>query len=529
MDEKTRVIPTSLNQQGNATPNKATTPSTPPQPAVNRGPSSPSSAAVNKVFQPGETGTVQKKRIITGLITGGTLLGLGILTTSFMQKEDVEVPMDQSNVSEPESATAEHSAARRVSITTDHPVSDLMLDDLDLKDAREVAREDLGSYGIFPYRGQLQATATEEEVQEMTPGQRADYLKGIVTHDITNETVNIDGRELEVKVAGMHDFGKVVNHDDGTFYWYDKEGNSTVLENVSENENGQLVRTDPDTGEVTPFNPSLILKNVDEGVIDVAMYPSNVDIVNSSDIVLPGSDTPAVPVDTGTYLVGVDDDGNSIAGWDTDGDGDIDVLAYQYPTSSTVEPTTVAADDHQDVDPNGSFSNGTEDNTNDPEPTSQTNRQLAEETVRHLADEAGIEVDKIKLHETGDGGFDYKVKGDGGKLKGHLSTEDLTAADNSIGEHHPNHDNTEIPQAAIVEEPEHTNDALAPETPVHDVQDTPSAPGVQMYYASNHFEADPRADITQGDVNEASSFGTVNNGPDEFISAGGDFPDDYIN
>lgn len=423
MDEKTiKVIPPNVTPQSNV-PNRPATPA--PQQPINRPPVQAAGNAQNALLKPGQPGTVQKKRIITGVLAAGGLLGGAILLTGHTNPDPaIDVTPAPGSPATAPTATPN----KMVSMTTDHPVCDVLFDDLSPEDAKEVARAEVGPLGIYSHRGRLEVTATEEEIASLTPEERATYLGGIVTHEITGTNVDVTGREMEVHIPGMETYGRVLEHKDGSVYWQDMDGNGTDFENVRkevivDQETGeplinpatgkelfQYVRTDPETGERTPFSFSAILKNVDQGRIDVSIYPSNVEIADDGQVVVPNSDTPIEPIDTGTYLTG-----NGYAGWDTDGDGIID--NYDYDNNDYVH--------RQDMD-----DPIIENDMHSPEVDIRTPREIAMEKAQEMADEAGIDVNKIKLHETDDGGFDYKVKGDGGKLKGHLTVDELRPLSN---------------------------------------------------------------------------------------------------
>jgi hypothetical protein len=421
MDEKTKVIPTNVNPQSNAAQRPATPASQQP---INRPPVSPVNAQ-NSLLKPGQPGTVQKKRIITGVLAAGGLLG-GAFLLSGLRNPDEPVSGEVGKLAGAASTASDGptvSTSKMVSVTTDHPVSDVLVDDLPFDDARDVARAEVGGLAIFSHQGRLHSTATDEEITSLTPDERAQYLQGIVTHEISGTNVDVTGREMEVNVAGMETFGRMMEHKDGSVYWQDMDGNGIDFENVRkevivDQETGeplinsatgkelfQYVRTDPDTGERTLFSPSAILQNVDQGRIDVSIYPSNVEIADDGQVVVPNSNTPVEPIDTGTYLAG-----NGYAGWDTDGDGIID--NYDY-------------DNNDYVQREGTYDPSLEDDIQPAEVDTRTNREIAMEKAQEMAAERGIDVNKIKLHETDDGGFDYKIKGDGGKQTGHFSPDEL--------------------------------------------------------------------------------------------------------
>jgi hypothetical protein len=431
MDEKTRVIPTNVNPQSNA----ANRPATPgPQQPVNRPAVQPAVNAQNSLLKPGQPGTIQKKRVITGFLAVGGLLGGAFLVSGLKNPDETLSEGPGQLAGTPSTAFDEPTAStsKMVSITTDHPVCDVLVDDLSPEDAKEVARAEVGPFGIYSHRGRLEATATEEEVASLTPEQRADYLSGIVTHEISGINVNTTGREMEVHVAGMESYGSILDHADGTVYCLDMDGNASFLENVSSevivdqetgeplinpvtgNELFQHVRTDPVSGEQTLYSPSAILQNVAQGRIDVSMYSSNVEIVDGQ-VVLVESHTPIEPTSQGTYLI-IDDGG---AGWDTDGDGEID--NWEYSTTINGEVSYPVGDEPNLLD-------SSQLNT---EVDLRTDREIAMEKVQTMAEDKGIDVNKIRLHESDDGGFDYKIKGDDGKLKGHLSAEDLRSEESS--------------------------------------------------------------------------------------------------
>ncbi len=410
-DEKTKIIPQNLvNQQRPAPPAG--------QPAV---PKTPFGS-----FLPGQDkSAIQKKKIISGLVIGGGILAGGLLLTSFIQPGD--------ETTEPAEGNAVGGAGGTVPavISTSLPVSGLVADDLSFEDARDLARAEIGADGLFTHQGIIYTTKTEEEMELLTPEERESFMRDVVVepNTIAGTEVDVDGQIMEVKFPLMERYAEVLVDEDGHAYSRDRDGNVNLLDNVAEDETtGGLYRTDPETGEVTQFNPTAILQNVDEGRIDISIYPSDVEITDSGEVMW--QEQPVEPIDTGSYITTYNADGSWTAGYDYDGDGVID---------QAIENSWDTTDADLIVD----------------EPKSEAD--LLNERIAQIADEAGIDdVRKIKIHETEDG-FKVKIKGeDGEKIKLTISHDELqehashdTDTHTSSGEAHdsnsgtqPEHDNS---------------------------------------------------------------------------------------
>ena len=317
----------------------------------------------------------QKKRILPGLLATGGLLAGGLLLTSFQTAGDSK------------ESTPENAASTPAVITTSHPVSELVADDLSLEEARELAREEVGPRGLFTHKGIIHVTSTQDEMDRMTPQEKETFMKDVVAennHTGGTET-DVHGKVMNLEFPLMDKYLEVLTDEDGHAYTRDVNGNVNLLDNVTKDPfTDQLIRTDAETGEITQFNPTAILQNVDEGRIDVSIYPTDVEITNTGEILLPGGGAAESIVSTACVI---DDSGI----WDYDFDDDFFAAA-----------------------------------------TPKSDAELLDERIAQIADEAGIDdIKKIKVNETDDG-WNVKIKGDDGeKVKMHVSREDLDGTGDS--------------------------------------------------------------------------------------------------
>lgn len=342
-----------------------------------------------------KTTSPQKKRIVPGLLTAGGLLAGGIALSSFQIAPDTEEPV------EGDEAAGKMPAV----ISTSHPVSEVVADDLSFEEARDLAREEVGHKGLFTYKGVVNVTTTEAEMDQMTASEKEAFMQDVVVehNQVGGTEVDINGQLMQIEFPLMDRYLEVLTDEDGNAYTRDINGTVNLLENVSKDPfTNQLIRTDIETGEVTQFNPTAILQNVDEGRVDVSIYPSDVEITDNGEILVPGGSTAESMVSFGWMI---DEAGEW--GYDYDGDGVIDLYEHELYATTDDEPAVT--------------------NTNAVE-TPRSDSDLLEERIQEIADEAGIDdVTKIKIKDTEDG-WDIKIKGDDGeKVKMHVTKEELGA------------------------------------------------------------------------------------------------------
>ncbi len=371
-DEKTRVIPQSAINSAVKVPVKP-----------------PFGGAKPKTTSP------QKKRIVPGLLTAGGLLAGGIALTSFQTAPGTEAVVEG----------GQPAAKMPAVISTSHPVSELVADDLSFEEARDLAREEVGPFGLFTYKGTVNVTRSEAEMDQMTAQEKEAFMQDVVVdHNQTGGTeIDVNGKMMNIEFPLMDRYLEVLTDEDGNAYTRDINGTVNLLDNVSKDPlTNQLVRTDIETGEVTQFNPTAILQNVDEGRIDVSIYPSDVEITDNGEILMSGGVAAEPMADFGWMI---DEAGDW--GYDYDGDGVIDVYDQELYATTDDEPTVTSAA---------------------VEEMPRTDSELLEERIQEIADEAGIDdVRKIKIKDTEDG-WDIKIKGeDGEKVKMHVTKEELGA------------------------------------------------------------------------------------------------------
>ncbi len=348
-----------------------------------------------------KTSSPQKKRIVPGLLAAGGLLAGGIALSSFQTASGTEEVVEGGQ------------AAGRLPavISTSHPVSEIVADDLSFEEARDLAREEVGSSGLFTYKGVVNVTCTEAEMDRMTAQEKEAFMQDVVVdhNQVGGTEINVNGKMMNIEFPLMDRYLEVLTDEDGNVFTRDINGNVNLLDNVSKDPfTNQLIRTDNETGEVTQFNPTAILQNVDEGRIDVSIYPSDVDITDNGEILMLGGGVAEPMVDFGWM---VDEAGDW--GYDYDGDGIIDFYGDElYATAD--DELSVTTDD----DP--SVTNAVV------EEMPRSDSELLEERIQQIADEAGIDdVRKIKIKDTEDG-WDIKIKGeDGEKIKTHVTKDEL--------------------------------------------------------------------------------------------------------
>ena len=391
--EPTKVLPKVA--QPTPAASSAPRPITPPPPAsmIANKPQAPLAALQPKAPTEGP----QKRRLIAGVV-GGSLLALGIVGVANAGEPTIDAPVpdgitDADSTGQAPQAAVAAPTTHNVVIHTDKPVASTAVDDLSLDDATDIARTEIGADGFFKWHGELHTTTTKEEFDNKTDEERADFVGNTTWHENhdAGQIVQVNGVDMEVAVPFLEKVGEwtIFKHNDETgvdqYYLGDAEGHGKLLENLDQNEYGELVRKDPETGEETPFTPTTILDQVADGKIDVQFYPSDVEVVDG----LPSTEPLLATV------------------FDPQAE-------YKDPyADQTVEPATSETPPAEDM------------STSD----------LLNEKLHSLAEAAGIDdVRKIKLHEEGDG-YDYKIKGDEGeKVKGHFSMEDLHKPD-SAAEH----------------------------------------------------------------------------------------------
>ena len=336
----------------------------------------------------------QKKRIVPGLVATGGLLAGGILLSSF-----------QTTGSGADEAELSGEAAGKIGavLSTSHPVSELVADDLSFEEARDLAREEVGPGGLFTYKGVVNVTRTEAEMDLMTPAEKEAFMLEIAVeqNELAGTTIDLDGRLMNMEFPLMDRYMEILTDEDGNAFTRDINGNVNLLDNVTKDPfSNQLIRTDAETGEITQFNPSVILQNVDEGRIDISIYPSDVEITNNGEILYTGGEQAEPLVSAGWML---DDAGDW--GFDYDGDGVIDLYEDEI-FETTGEETLNTASETETIP--------------------MTEKEIQDERMEQIADDAGIDdIRKIKVNETGDG-QNIKIKGeDGEKIKMNLDNEGL--------------------------------------------------------------------------------------------------------
>lgn len=310
----------------------------------------------------------------------------------------------------------------RILLNTELPISTKHNDEIPFEDAKALAREEMGEDGFFIHGGKIHPTMNEDEWNSKTPEGREDYLKQI------NATPQPE-RPLEIEIPEAHGgTAQVVlpilsenlrmsfAHDsNGDVFYIDNQGNSTTLSNFSVDENGSLLRTDPETGEINYVAPSAIFEEInDYGSVHVtSIIP---DIIN--------------PIDEGIYMLGPVQEWDYVTnepregqgwGWDTTGDGSIDRIdhsmsvAWQDPGPDPIVEPIYIGQPMAEIDPVEPT----------PEPV-KTDSELLQSRIAEIAKDAGIEdITKIKIHET-DEGWSVKIKGDDGeKVITGISREEL--------------------------------------------------------------------------------------------------------
>ena len=405
-----------------------------------------------------KTNTPQKKRILPGMLATGGLLGGSILLSSFQAAQEA-TPGTES--------TGETAGKVGAVVSTGLPVSELVADDLSFEEARDLAREEVGSRGLFTHKGTINLTTTEAELEQMTEAEKEALQSDItVEPNVTSgDEIEVDGRIMNIEFPLMDKYMEIVTDKNGHAFTKDIDGNVHELENVTKDPfTNQLIRTDAETGEVTQFNPSVILQNVDEGRIDVSIYPSDVEITDNGEILYVGGE-PAEPLVSSGWMI--DEAGDW--GYDYDGDGMIDLYEDELLTTdeepSTQETETVTATNEEPVSDNENIQQSTDDYDDDgirkikihetedgmnikikgdhgekiklnldKDSVYNNDPELLSDRIQQIADEAGIEdIRKIKVNETEDG-FNIKIKGeDGEKIKMHLSNEELENGYNEDG------------------------------------------------------------------------------------------------
>lgn len=336
----------------------------------------------------------QKKRIVPGLIATGGLLAGGILLSSF------QTPGSEAGETDLQGETAGKMGAV---LSTSHPVSELVADDLSFEEARDLAREEVGSGGLFTYKGVVNVTRTEAEMDLMTPAEKEAFMQDVAMeqNDLAGTTIDLNGRLMNLEFPLMDRYMEILTDEDGNAFTRDINGNVNLLDNVTKDPfSNQLIRTDAETGEITQFNPSVIMQNVDEGRIDVSIYPSDVEITDNGEILFVGGEPAESLVSAGWML---DDAGDW--GYDYDGDGVIDL--YEDEIFDTVDEEAL-------------------NTVSETETIPMTEQEMQDERMAQIADDAGIDdIRKIKVNETGDG-VNIKIKGaDGEKIKMNLDNEGL--------------------------------------------------------------------------------------------------------
>ena len=317
--------------------------------------------------------------------TGGLLAG-GILLSSFQTPETAGAAGE---------VGAEAGAVIPAVLSTSHPVSELLADDLSFEEARDLAREEIGSHGLFTYKGVVNVTTTEMEMDQMTAAEKEAFMQDVFVEQnmAAGTEIDVNGKLMNIEFPLMDKYLEILTDEDGHAYTRDINGNVNLLDNVSKDPfTNQLIRTDNETGEVTQFNPTAILQNVDEGRIDVSIYPSDVVITDDGEILFAGGETAESMASAGWML---DESGDW--GYDFEGDGVIDLYEDEI-YGKNEEPLAT--------------------NTVETEETAKTEQELLDEQIEDIADYAGIdEIRKVKVNETEDG-FNIKIKGeDGEKIK----------------------------------------------------------------------------------------------------------------
>ena len=416
VDEKTRVIPQGVVNNA----------ARPAQPLGGPPPQAQASAAVppprppfGSTLQNQEKGAVEKRRILPGLLIGGGLLAGGLALTSFMSSPSEEEALPAADALGAVSGGGIGGTVPAV-VSTSLPVSELVADDLSFEEARDLARTEVGERGLFTYQGGVHTTMTDTEMEALTPEQREAFMRDVTVapNTVSGTEVDVDGKIMEVKFPLMERHTEILVDEDGHAYSRDHTGQVNLLDNVTEDPiTGELHRTDPETGEITQFNPTAILQNVDEGKIDISIYPSDVEVTNDGELLFTGE--PLEPIGASSYVTNYNDDGTWTAGWDYDGDGMVD-SPVENSWDLTAEEPSLPAEPISEVE------------------TPKSEAELLNDRIKEIAEDAGIDdIRKIKVHESGDG-FDIKIKGeDGEKIKMHLSKDDLTTTDN-----HQSEDNT---------------------------------------------------------------------------------------
>ena len=335
----------------------------------------------------------QKKRIVPGLLVTGGLLAGGILLSSFQSPESAAE-------TEP---VGEAAGTIGAVLSTSHPVSELVADDLSFEEARDLARAEVGAGGLFTYKGVVNVTRTEAEMDLMTAAEKEAFMQDVVVEQnkLAGTSIDVNGKLMNMEFPLMDRYMEILTDEGGNAFSRDINGNVNLLDNVTKDPfTNQLIRTDAETGEITQFNPSVILQNVDEGRIDVSIYPSDVEITDNGEILMSGGVVAEPMVDFGWMI---DEAGDW--GYDYDGDGVIDFYEEEIFETTAEENLSTASET---------------------ESIPMTEQELQDERMQQIGDDAGIDdIRKIKVTETNDGS-NIKIKGmDGEKIKMNLDNDGL--------------------------------------------------------------------------------------------------------
>jgi len=428
-------------------------PATPPPPGQPAKPSfaSPVAAPLNPAEvlfgTEEEREKVKKKRIMLGVLGGSFLLGAGILLSSakggapaapvkgggfdHMGEPDNSSHHAATNAATTPAATPATEPAKTV-LSTDHPVYDKPTDNLTLEEAREEAREAVGANGFFMYNGEIHANLTEAEFNEMSPDEQSHYLSGINIQDDQPAYLNIAGDDqtydLVMKFFADPEQGSIVKDDSDNFFYVSADGEKAYLPDFHEDSSGALMSYDESGAEVH-VNPTLVYAELADGNINVQAFPDDPSDINN----LP---EPIDQLQIISQWIDTDGDGKpdtQIMGWDTNGDGTVDLIdngdGKFDVTTDTQTPAEYIAELHwnDDVTPNTTDDTPatTPEATGPKQPESRADELI--DKAHQLAQDNGIDhISKEKITGHDDGSYDIKIKGeDGEKFKMHLSQEDL--------------------------------------------------------------------------------------------------------
>lgn len=301
-------------------------------------------------------GKLKLKRTIIASTIGGSLLAGILALASFgkrtlpIDEQETPVPHTNSAITHKDSLDTFLEDKKPVRINTEHDIYTKANDDKTLEEARELARKEVGHEALFVHKGELHPTMTSEEWNNLDDNEKLAFINKVNLEAPAQEKVEItsvdaDGVSHNLVIDPLYNVGKLqfASDDSGHVFCLQQGKPAFELHNVTIDEQGGLMRTDPATGVISTFSIEEIFTKIDDdGAVNLNVSIPGIDEVTLDEPVSRDGLFPHSEDDVFDGTTSVSDTENSI------------VENHHTPISdvihSTIDNVVVPIVEHKNID-----------------------------------------------------------------------------------------------------------------------------------------------------------------------------------